>query len=345
VPKALVESQGDAFWEDPVGTGPFMVKEFVLGSHIPFERNPNYWEEGKPYLDEVRFDFATDDNSRVLALTGGQAQMIDGVPFAKIKTLSETAGINVQSTDVPLFLGLWFNHNRPQLADQKVRQAMQYAIDRETINTSVFQGVGTIPNSVLPAFKFDASSTDLAPYVLDLDKARQLMSESSYPDGFPITLQYPAGFAYYKQLALLLQSMWDAIGIEVELIEQDQGTETDRFYQLDYDLTFPYAEFTSDVVVPDEYAYFIADPGNGLDGFFSGWHNDEIWQMIQAFGTATSESDRAAQWPEIQQALLEETPWINVMDLPFVNASSTNVCNPLINALGANRLEDTWLKE
>ena len=86
------------------------------------------------------------------------------------------------------------------------------------------------------------------------------MAQSGFPNGFSTTLQYPAGFAYYNRLALILQSAWQQIGINVKLIQQDQGTESQRFYQLDYDMTFPYAQFTSDVVVPDEYASFILDP-------------------------------------------------------------------------------------
>ena len=64
VPKAVLEAQGDAFWDDPVGSGPFKLKEWIRGTSISFEPNPYYWEEGKPYLDELRYDFIVDDNTR-----------------------------------------------------------------------------------------------------------------------------------------------------------------------------------------------------------------------------------------------------------------------------------------
>ena len=80
LPKNLVEKEGQSFYNHPVGTGPFIVKEFVKGSHITFVRNPYYWEQGKPYLNSVRFNFATDSNSRILALRGGSAQILDGLP-------------------------------------------------------------------------------------------------------------------------------------------------------------------------------------------------------------------------------------------------------------------------
>ena len=343
VPKALVEAQGEKFWDAPVGTGPFKVKELVHGSHITFEANKNYWETGKPYLDEVRFNFAEDDNSRMLQLKSGGAQVAEGIPYSQIASVKDDSALVLRSNSVPLFVGMWLNHQREVLKDQSVRQAMQYALDRETINAAIYNGVGTIPNSVLPHLKFDAGADKVQPYAYDLEKAKALMAQSKYPDGFSITLQYPAGFEDYKQLGLYLQQAWKKIGIKLELLEQDQATVSDRYYQGDYDVTFPYAQFTSDVVVPDEYAYLLNDPANELFGFFSWWHDDAVWQKVQKFGTTTSEAERAELWPQIQQQMLEISPVINVMNLPFLSAHATTVCGADVDALGSDHLENFWL--
>ena len=343
VPKALVESQGDKFWDAPVGTGPFKVKELVHGSHITFEANRNYWEAGKPYLDEVRFNFAEDDNSRMLQLKSGGAQVAEGIPYSQVSSVKDDGALVLQSNSVPLFVGMWLNHQREMLKDQAVRQAMQHALDRETINTAIYNGMGTIPNSVLPHLKFDAGSDKVPPYAYDLEKAKQLMAQSKHPDGFSITLQYPAGFEDYKQLGLYLKQAWKQIGIDLELLEQDQATVSDRYYQGDYDLTFPYAQFTSDVVVPDEYAYLLNDPSNELYGFFSWWHDDAVWQKVQKFGTTTDEKERAELWPQIQQEMLEISPVINVMNLPFLSAHAKSVCGADVDALGSDHLENFWL--
>jgi peptide/nickel transport system substrate-binding protein len=342
VPKKLVEKEGAAFFKHPVGTGPYMVKDFVRGSHISFERNPNYWEAGKPYLDSVRFNFAADSNTRMLAVKNGQAQIADGVPFSQINSLSTDKALKIQSAKVPLFLGMWLNHQRKPLADKNVRQAMQYALNRDEINKGIFRGVGTIPNSPLPALKYDASLTDLPPYKYDVAKAKALMQASKYADGFSTTLQYPAGYDYYKQLGLLLQQQFGAIGIKVKLIEEDGAEGTDRFNKSDYDLTFPYAQFTSDVVVPDEYATFLANSPD-IDGFFTHWSDPKITQMVKDFAKTPDETQRAALWPQIQKALQEETPVINVMNVPYVSVHGTSVCATDINALGADHLEDTWV--
>jgi peptide/nickel transport system substrate-binding protein len=343
LPKNLVEKQGKAFYKHPVGTGPFVVKEFVKGSHITFARNPNYWESGKPYLNSVRFNFATDSNSRILALRGGSAQIMDGVPFSQIDSLQRDKSVLLQSAKVPLFLGLWLNHARKPFTDINVRKAMQYALDRQKMNKDIFHGLGKIPNSVLMGLRYDAPYSEAPPYPYDLDKAKALMKQSKYPNGFSTTLQYPSGYDYYKQLVLLMQQELGQIGIKVKLIEEDPATTTSKFLAIKYDMTFPFPSYTSDIVVPDEYATFLADPSNGLNGFFSNWKDPAIQKMVQKFTTTLSDSDRAKQWPEIQKALNEQTPWINVMDLPFINAHAKNVCGTDIDALGSDHLENTWI--
>jgi peptide/nickel transport system substrate-binding protein len=343
VPKDLVEKQGDAFFKKPVGTGPFMVDELARGSHLTLVRNPNYWEEGKPYLDKVRFDFATDSNSRLLALKAGQSQIADGVPFSQVNSLKNSGDLVVQTAKVPYFVGLWFNHKRTPLADVNVRQAMQYALNRAEINKTIYRGVGTIPNSELPQLKFDGSASEVPPYPFDLTKAKDAIAKSKFADGFSISLKYPAGYDYFKQLALYLQNAWSQIGIKVKLIEADQSSLTDSFYKGQYDLAFPYAQFTSDLPVPDEYAQFVAEPKSGLNGFFSFWEDPAITKMVRHFVSNPSESERAQEWPEIQKALNEQTPWINVMDLPFINAHGKNVCGTDIDALGSDHLENTWV--
>lgn len=342
VPKKLVEQQGAKFFRKPLGSGPFMIKEWLLGSHITFVRNPYYWETGKPYLDEVRYDFTVDDNARMLALRTGQAQAVDGVPFSDIDSLKSNSAVSVQASAVPYFEGIALNTTRPYLADLKVRQALQYAIDKESINKVVFAGVGTIPNSILPALRYDATPQQLPPYPYDLAKAKQLMAQSGFPKGFSTTLQYPAGFAYYSKLSLILQAAWQQIGVNVKLILLDQGTETSRFYKMDYDMTFPYAQWTSDLVVADEYASFVLDPNSGLNGFYTGWHDAAIWKMFQQYASA-DEATRTTLWPQIQKGMLDASPFINIMNLPFIQAYRKNVRDPYVNALGANRLEDTWL--
>ena len=343
LPKSLVLKEGAAFYNHPVGTGPFAVQSFVKGSHITLARNPYYWETGKPYLNSVRFNFATDSNSRILALRGGSAQIMDGLPFSQINSLSGDKTINVQAAKVPLFMGLWLNHADKPLADLNVRKAMQYALNRAEMNRDIFHGLGQIPNSVLMGLHYDAPASVVKPYPYSVAMAKALMAKSGFPHGFSTTLQYPSGYDYYTQLVLLMQQELGAIGIKVKLVQEDPATTTSNFLAIKYDMTFPFPPFTSDVTVPDEYSDFLADYSNGTKGFFSNWRDPAIQALVLKFKATLSDSARAQLWPKIQQALMDQTPVINVMNLPFVNAHSATTCGTNIDALGSDHLEDTWL--
>jgi peptide/nickel transport system substrate-binding protein len=343
LPKNLVEKEGASFFNHPVGTGPFMLQSFVKGSYITFVRNPYYWESGKPYLNSVRYNFVSDSNTRILAVESGSAQEMDVVPFSQVNTLRSTKNIGVQSAKVPLFLGLWLNHARAPFADLNVRKAIQYAINRPLINKEIFDGLGQIPNSVLMSFALDAPDSVVKPYPYDPTKAKALMAQSKFPHGFSTTLTYPAGTDFYRQLALALQQEFGAIGINVKLVEQDTATVTNDWFTRAYDMVFPFASFTSDITVPDEYADFLANWGNGFFGFDSNWRDPTINAMVLHFESTSSASERATEWAQIQQALMNQTPVANVLSLPFVNAHRANVCGTYLDGLGSDHLEDTWL--
>jgi peptide/nickel transport system substrate-binding protein len=342
LPKNLVQKQKANFYKHPVGTGPFMVKSFVKGSHITMARNPYYWEKGKPYLDNLRFNFVSDSNTRILSLRSGDSQAIDVVPFSQVKSLKSNNDVVVQTATVPLFLGLWLNHLRPQFKDINVRKALQYAIDRKLINDQIFGGVAEIPNSVLMGFAMDAPDSVVKPYPYDVDKAKAFMKRSKYPNGFSTTLLYPSGTDFYRQLGLALQQEFGAIGIKVKLREQDTPTVTNAWFTRKYDMVFPFASFTSDLTVPDEYADFIANWNNGFHGFESSWRSPAIQKMVLRFQTTKSEASRKQQWAGIQQALMNQTPVIAVLHLPFINAHRANVCGTDLDGLGSDHLENTW---
>jgi peptide/nickel transport system substrate-binding protein len=267
-------------------------------------------------------------------LEGGSAQIMDGLPFSQISSLSKNQSINVQAAKVPLFMGLWLNHADKPFQDLNVRKAIQYALNRAEMNRDIFHGLGQIPHSVLMGLRYDSAAVPAYPY--DVAMAKKLIAASGFPHGFSTTLQY-------SQMVLLMQQELGAIGINVKLVQEDPSTTTSKFLARNYDMTFPFPSFTSDVTVPDEYSDFLADWSNGLHGFFSNWRDPQIQAMVLKFKTTLSESARAQMWPKIQQALINQTPVINVMNLPFVNAHTATTCGTDIDALGSDHLEDTWL--
>ncbi len=346
VSKAAVEAEGEDHWMDPLGTGPFKLKEWVPGSHITVERNEFYWEEGKPYLDEVRFDYIADDNARILRIQGGDADIVEGVPWTQIPALQDASGFGVRVDEIVRYEGVFLNHTVAPLGEVGVRQALNYATNKAAINDAVYGGVGEIANSMIPKATYHSDYDTLPAYFYDLERARELMAASSMPDGFDLAYIYPSGSTAHEQLGTILQAQWAEIGVNLSIEEVDTGTLFgDRFFTMEYESGVPLPKFTSDVVVPDEVALLFYDkaPENILAGFFTGWDiPDELERVTEAAAFTTDEAVRAELWPEAQRIAMEEAPWVTLYFLPSVHAVADNVEGFRVVPNGWWDLEDVW---
>src|SRR4029077_16912457 len=229
------------------------------------------------------------------------------------------------------------------LGDVHVRRALSLAINREQLNEAVFRGTGTIPNSVIQNFEFDASPQEGAPFRFNLEKAKEEMANSKFANGFSVSLKYPAGFDYYKQLSLLLQAEVKEIGGNVKLEEEEAATIAEKWLEGEFEMTFPFAGTSSDIPVPDEYASLFALPESAPHGFKSFWVNEEAEKLVQKFITNTDEATRKSEWRVIQELFNEEMPSLNIMDYPLINGHESTICGTKANGLGVDQLQETWI--
>ena len=102
-----------AFSEKPIGSGPFMVKEWVRGQRLVLERNPHYWKEGQPYLDQIAVDYVPDENTRMLRVESGEAQIATEVPYSQLERIEALDHVGVQIEDVMAWDAVWFNSRKP----------------------------------------------------------------------------------------------------------------------------------------------------------------------------------------------------------------------------------------
>lgn len=346
-PTKQFTSEGAKFWNNPIGAGPFKLGSFVKGSSITFVKNPYYWQSGLPRLDKVVWDFTTDDNARVLGLEGGQTQLIDSVPVNQVNQVKAKAGLSVVGAKIPSWVLLEMNQQKAQFKDSNVRQALSLAIDRAAINSKIWSGVGTVPNSVLPASRYDASDSKVPAFAYDVSKAKQLMSQSKFAKGFSATLEYPSGNPQYAALALALQQEWSQIGIKITLKAEDAATLGKSQTGGTYDLILPYALAVANTPIPDQFAGYFAGVGGAdasLHNFFT-WANipASLTAQVQKFVTTADDASRVQQWPAIQQALNQAMPAINVLDLPYLIGASNKVCDNTLTPIGYSTFLYTWV--
>lgn len=303
-----------AFNRKPIGTGPFMVTEFVTGDHITLVRNPNYWQPGKPYLDKVVIRIVPSSEVAMQLMKNGEADIMWNNTEADLPTLAQMSNVKVFSALQPGGERLILNLVKPGdpadnktphpiLGDVKVRQAIAYGIDKKTIIDKLLYGKALPGTSELNADPFNC--TDIKPYPYDPAKAKQLLDDAGWKagsdgirskDGVRLRLKYQTttGNKLREDSQVLIVENMKAIGVEFYIENQPSslllggwaaGAPRKRG---NYDILM-YTTNSSIDPHNQMYTYFdsksIPSPDNqgGID--YSRWNDPQTDQLIEKAGT------------------------------------------------------------
>jgi peptide/nickel transport system substrate-binding protein len=199
----------------PVGTGPFKFVEWVRGDHITLVRNDDYYE-GKPRLEKIIIRTVREDSARVLGLEAGDYDLIVRIPPEDVPRLMREGKVRIDAEQSNRALRIAFNVTKKPFDDVRVRQALNYAVDKESIVKNIYQGLAAvIPDVVGP---LNIGYAPVKGYGYDPAKAKKLLAEAGYPNGFKTTLWTPKG-RYMKdfELAQAVQQQLAAVGVEASL--------------------------------------------------------------------------------------------------------------------------------
>jgi peptide/nickel transport system substrate-binding protein len=330
------------FFKAPVGTGPFTVSSFTPdASSLTLQRNPNYWQAGKPYLDAVEFLYVDNDNQRVLQAQGGQVHIIDTVPPANVSSLKSSSSLSVDLFPAWQVDLLVMNEKLPQFADRHVRRAITYAIDRPALVHAASFGTAKPGGSFFPpSLEYYAAGTPVLSY--SLTAAKSELAKSKYPKGFATKLLIDGGVQKWVTFAQIIKAQLQSIGIDVTITPLDHSAFESTFQKEDYEMFIDYA--INDISDPDEMASFEIDVKNG--GSQSYWSNYDNPAAISLVHQAEAEYDsakRADLYAEIQRIVAEDAPFVALDYPPYIYAVSKQVQGFTVNPGGAYRLEDVWL--
>lgn len=233
VQQATVEANGDA-WATSADTyisnGPFMMTEWVPGSHITFSKNPNYWNAEAIKLDKLEFELIEDSNAAYSAYTSGEVDMIKDVPTEEIPSLQGNDDFHVEPIIGTYYVSL--NLQKEYFQDARVRKALSLAIDRNYVANTLMQGTYSPASSIVGPGWLDTDGSSFAenanggtPYIdndnfdANLEEAKKLLEEAGYPngEGFPQIEYTTNDVGYHKVVAEYLQQAWAAIGIDLKV--------------------------------------------------------------------------------------------------------------------------------
>ena len=193
VPAKYVSSNPGQALQHPIGTGPFKFAEWIQGDHISLARNDNFYLQ-KPPTANLDIRIIPDDSARVAALQAGNIHIAQTIPFDAILEVSNTAGVAIKSSYVDAALVIEFDTvNGGPVTNPLVRQALNFAVDKEQINNTIMSGKEKlIAGQVLTEGLLGYNSA-LKPVPYDPAKAKQLLAQAGYPNGFDLTLNGPTG--------------------------------------------------------------------------------------------------------------------------------------------------------
>jgi ABC-type transport system substrate-binding protein len=305
-PKSIKEAPASGIV--PTGTGPFRFGSWTAGDQLVLEANPDYWD-GRPYLDRIVVKPVPEGATRASLLETGEALLINQVPFQDLGRLrgNKSVAVDVAPATSWQFIAL----DTQKLADVRVRQALNHAVDKKAIVEKVLFGVGRVADSPIGSgYRMHAAAGS---YEYDPGRAKQLLAEAGWKPAGPLTLLLPtAGYAGWPEMAQAVQSYLKDVGVEVKLQPQEWATYLATARK-------PPAERGFDMALQ---SWGTADPDSGMRiTLHSGsippngsnvalYRNAKVDELL-ARGAATIGFDkRAPIYREAQQLVWREAPWI-----------------------------------
>lgn len=315
-PKAIKELGKDGLAKQSAGTGPFILSERVDGGYTKMVRNENYWQDG-PKVDTLTWRVVPEDGARVAMLQTGEADIISPLPAIQVDKLKDDASLDVLNLGGLTYRYATLNKNytladgRKPLDDVRVRQAMNYAFDSEAYTQVVFQGYASVPTSLFASsVPYYAEQT---PYTADVEKAKSLMSEAGYSDGFPFNI-WVDNTTIEMQGAEFLKQQLAQINIDVNVVPMESTTIADMTsapedkteVQMWY-VNWSSGDYSADgsmrnILHGDKY------PPSGYNTAF--YNNAEFNKCLDDALKTTDTDEITKLYAQAQSIAWEECPWI-----------------------------------
>jgi peptide/nickel transport system permease protein/peptide/nickel transport system substrate-binding protein len=335
VSPTAAEELGAELGRKPVGTGPFTFVEFVDGDRLVLAKNAEYWQDGKPYLDELTVRYLSDAQAASNAIQTGQVDValkmrpeqievpIDGVEFVVNPSLG---------TDL-----CYFNFSRAPFDDPDVRQAAMLAVDREALNQAHTLGLGEPATEVFPPGYWAADPSRVDAITYDPEAARELLAAAGHADGVDIRgLTYNGPGQAMK--AEIIQAQLAEVGIDMSIETMEVGTATSTFFEnLSYDL---YCASWSGRPDPSQTANSLF----AADTFYNAGNYDApgMSDALEAAGASADHDERAAAFAEIVRISQDDALLLPLVHQPDITAVHEGVGGFVPNLYGKPDISFLW---
>ncbi len=311
VSPAAAAKFGKDFRNNPVGSGPFVFKEYRPRDQVVLEANPNYWR-GKPKLAGIVFKILPDPQAALLALRRGEVHILADVGAATIPALRQEASANVVTQPGLAVCGVALPCDVKPYDDVRVRRALNLAVDKQAIIRALYQGLADPMTSPLPPAQwgFDKS---IQGYPFDVEAAKKLLSEANFPANTKVellTYNSPRGYnSAGADLAVAVQGYLRRVGIEADVRRSDMGAFLSTVRSGKYE-GLRMGGWTGDNGDPDNFAGALFASKEIPINNTAHYHNPQVDKMLADAAREVSHEKRIQLYGQIQKQIVEDAPWI-----------------------------------
>lgn len=317
--------------ETPVGTGPFMLDSRQSGAKITLVKNPDYWRDGQPYLDEIDFRIIPQANARILALLSDEIDYIYHywVDRNALDPVEEDDRFQIVDSGTPGDFVMVTNTRNEPFDNVNVRRALFQAIDFDFIVDGPMRGWGDKVHSAIStgigwAHNPDVELTEMYPY--DPEAARELLAEAGYPDGINLRLTFDAANPVLLPMAEAVAAFWEEIGVTVELNGMEiAGALEQVFQEWDFDVSLWGFTTSGDPALGIARLYVTDSIGRTNYSNASGYSNTVVDQLFAEGAQLIDQADRAEPYYEVQEVLAEDLPSWPMVEVPNIHAAVVGV--------------------
>ncbi|MBO4579572.1 MAG: ABC transporter substrate-binding protein [Clostridiales bacterium] len=316
---AIVPAEYDTSSKDPCGTGPFKFDSYSISQNVTLSANKDYWG-GAPAIDKVVFKICADMDAGLLELQSGTIDIFPHLTKDRADQLSADA-YNILDNSSNMVQIFALNNKVEALSNPKVREAINYAIDRSDIIKVTMDGAGVALYAPMsPAMgKWYDSSLD-GKYSKDIDKAKSLLAEAGYPDGFDLKVTVPSSYLVHVNTAVELASELSAVGIKLKIEQIDWATWLDEVYsKRNYESTV--ICLTSDYAPYDVIQRYASD---SKDNFIN-YSNKEVDELIKKLPLTPGEDEKLTIYHQILNIMAEDNASCYIQDPQEMVAVSTKL--------------------
>ena len=319
-----------------VGTGPFRFAERRPSEYTRLVRNAAYWDQGKPYLDEIVYRVLPDRAAAANALEAEEIQLaaFSAVPLADLDRIAKVPGLKVFSNGyegLTYQLCVEINHRRKELADVRVRRALAHAIDRDFVVRTIFRGIASASQGPVPKYDRVFHAPDLAGYGFNPARANALLDEAGYPRDaggtrFKLRLLPAPFFNETKQFGDYLRQALAAVGIDAMIVANDTPAHLKAVYtDRDFDITVATPVYRGDPAISTTILFQSGLPAGVPFANQYGYANAEVDGLIKQAAATIDDAERVRLYRAFQKQVVDDVALINVAEFSFVTVARDNL--------------------